>query len=124
MIVTVPMVKRVLFVDDEPMLLSAMRASLRRERHRFDITCVHDGIEALAAWDRAAFDVVVTDMRMPGLDGAQLLRALTERGARPFRVLLSGYADESRLRAALPYCDCVLTKPCPRDELLAAIDRA
>ena len=111
---------RVLFVDDEPLLLRGLQAMTRRER-RIDATFVNDGKAALEASDAAPFDVVVTDMRMPGMSGVELLEALVERGAGARRVLLTGYADERLLERARRVCDHVLAKPCGWTELVAAL---
>jgi two-component system response regulator YesN len=112
---------RVLFVDDEPLLLRGLQAMARRDR-RLEPTFVASGKEALLAWEAAPFDVVVTDMRMPAMSGVELLEALAERGAHAKRILLTGYADESMLERAQRICTHVLTKPCPWAELVAAID--
>ena len=114
--------KRILFVDDEPMVLDSFQAVLRRERHRWEMRFVHSGAEALAAWDEQAFDVVVSDMRMPGMDGATLLRMLRGRGERPACLLLTGYAEASLLADVAPYCDRVLAKPCSPGDLLAVLE--
>lgn len=114
--------KRILFVDDEPMVLESFRALLRRERHRWEMQFVHSGAEALAAWDVEPFDVVVSDMRMPGMDGATLLRSLRGRERRPVCLLLTGYSEASALAECEPYCDRVLRKPCSPGELLAVLE--
>jgi CheY-like chemotaxis protein len=65
--------KRVLFVDDEPMILQGIQHSLRSMRAEWEVEFASGGAEALEMMERAPFDVVITDMRMPGMDGAQLL---------------------------------------------------
>ncbi len=82
--------KRVLFVDDDASILDALRNLLRKQRNEWDMVFALGGSEALAELSKAPFDVVVTDMRMPGMDGAALLargaRRLPEHGAhRPLR---------------------------------------
>jgi YesN/AraC family two-component response regulator len=64
------MVKRVLFVDDEPMVLTGLKRSLHPMRAEWEMVFATGGVEALAAMDRQTFDIIVTDMRMPGMDGA------------------------------------------------------
>jgi len=65
--------KNILFVDDEPVLLDGLRRSLRSMRNEWSITFAGSGEEALKVLEKAPFDVVVSDMRMPKMDGAQLL---------------------------------------------------
>lgn len=113
---------RVLFVDDEPLLLRGLQATVRRDR-RIEATFANGGKAALEAWDAQPFDVVVTDMRMPGMTGVELLEALEARGPRrPKRILLTGYADDELLQRAERVCDHVLTKPCPWADLVATFD--
>jgi CheY-like chemotaxis protein len=71
--------KRVLFVDDEAALLDGLRGRLRGMRDRWEMVFVESGARALTEMELRAFDVIVTDMRMPGMDGAQLLSIVSER---------------------------------------------
>jgi CheY-like chemotaxis protein len=66
--------RHVLFVDDEARLLDGLKRSLRPIRDAWDMTFVTSGEEALATLAQARFDVLVSDMRMPGMDGAQLMK--------------------------------------------------
>ena len=66
----------VLFVDDEQAILDGLRNSLRKERKRWDMTFALGGQQALDAMKQSPADVVITDMRMPGMDGAELLRQI------------------------------------------------
>jgi HD-like signal output (HDOD) protein/ActR/RegA family two-component response regulator len=102
---------RILFVDDEPMLLDAMQRLFRAKHPEWEVACAPGGDAALAL-ETAAFDVVVSDMRMPGLDGAQLLQRVRRRQPHAVRVILSGFADEeASFRAAGVAHRCVV-KPC------------
>ena len=82
------MSKRILFVDDEPMLLQGLQRSLRSMRQDWEMAFVKGGKEALEAIDKQAFDIVVTDMRMPGMDGAQLLEEVKKRSPQTLRMIL------------------------------------
>ncbi len=66
----------VLFVDDEQAILDGLRNSLRKERKRWDMSFALGGQQALEAMKQTPADVVITDMRMPGMDGAELLRQI------------------------------------------------
>ena len=71
--------KRILFVDDEPNILSGLKRMLRPQRKVWDVDFAVSGEAALAAMDLEPFDIVVTDMRMPGMNGAELLAKVKER---------------------------------------------
>ncbi len=66
--------RRVLFVDDEPRILEGLRRMLRPQRHEWEMAFAPGGEAALAMMEASPFDVIVSDMRMPGIDGAVPLR--------------------------------------------------
>ena len=70
------------------------------------------------------FDAVVTDMRMPGMDGARLLELVRERYPAAIRIVLSGYFEQEAAMRALPVAHQFLAKPCDPEKLRDAIDRA
>lgn len=113
---------RVLFVDDEPRVLEGLRRSLYRDT-QWEPEFAQSAEEALGLAAHKPFDVIVSDIRMPGVDGAALLRAVRERYPGTIRLALSGYFDvESAVRAS-PVAHQFLVKPCERTTLRAAIDR-
>ena len=83
---------KILFVDDEPMVLSAMERALFDTD--WDIHCVTSGDEALAFLADNEVDFVVSDMRMPGKDGAELLEDVYNLYPDAVRIVLSGHADK------------------------------
>ena len=89
----------VLCVDDEPNILSALRRTLRADGLR--VLTAQGGQEALDMLEREPVDVVISDMRMPGMDGAELLERVLERWPTNIRVLLTGHADTSAAVAAI-----------------------
>ena len=119
-----PVRRRVLFVDDELHILDGLRNVLRRERHRWDMVFALGGEEALAELAKGEFSVVVSDMRMPGMDGADLLRRVREQHPGIIRMVLSGHADQDSIVRALPVSHQFLAKPCEPDMLKSAIGRA
>lgn len=115
--------KRVLFVDDEPAILSGLRNLLYKQRKRWDMVFVAGGEPALAELRARPFDVVVSDMRMPGMDGATLLNQIREESPATSRIMLTGYADHDAIVRALPSLHQLLSKPCDAETLRAAIER-
>lgn len=93
---------RILFVDDEKMILGSLRLHFQREQPDWDCSFVDNGFDALDAMAAEPFDVVVTDMRMPGMDGATLLGIVRERHPQTFRMVLSAQTSQEAQLRALP----------------------
>lgn len=115
---------RVLFVDDDADVLGGLSNALRKYRSRYDLVFVLGGPAGVEEARRATFDVVITDMRMPEIDGASLLLQVRDHDPTTFRMILSGYADENSVTRALPVAHQFVDKPCNFKELIAVIDRA
>lgn len=116
--------KRILFVDDEPKLLDGLRRMLRPLRHEWDMCFADGGRPALEQLAGSAFDVVVTDMRMPGMDGASLLTEVMDRYPATVRIILSGQCDRATVLKAVGPAHQFLTKPCDPERLKATVGRA
>lgn len=114
---------RILFVDDEPSILAGLKMTFHRDRKRWDMVFANGGDEALAHLNEGAFDVIVSDMRMPKLDGATLLGMVQEQWPGTARMILSGHADREAIIRALPAMHQYLAKPCTPTMLRHAIDR-
>jgi HD-like signal output (HDOD) protein/ActR/RegA family two-component response regulator len=115
--VSEPGVIRVLFVDDEPLVLRALGRMAHALRAECEASFASSGEEALALMSKSPFDVLVSDMRMPGMDGATVLAQVEQRFPATARIILSGYTQyESALRA-LPVCHRFLAKPLRSEEL-------
>jgi YesN/AraC family two-component response regulator len=84
------MAEKILLVDDEPNVLDGFRRTLGRE---FTLETAVGGQEALALMDKGPYAVVVSDMRMPGMDGVQLLSRVKTQSPDTIRVMLTGHAD-------------------------------
>lgn len=108
---------RILFVDDEPMLLKGLERSLRGMRNEWEMHFVPGGAEALEAMAREPFDVVISDMRMPGMDGAELLDLVRKRFSQTVRMVLSGQSDKNAVFRAIRPTHQYLSKPCDIEEL-------
>lgn len=116
--------KRILFVDDEPRVLEGLQRLLRPQRHQWEMAFATSGTAALDLLAERPFDVIVSDMRMPGMDGATLLRHVQARYPQMVRIILSGYSElESSLRS-LPVAHQFLSKPCEPQLLREVIERA
>lgn len=115
--------KRILFVDDESKILDGIRRMLHADRKRWDMQFAVGGEAALQACEAGKFDVVVSDMRMPGMDGATLLTHIRERFPGTARIVLSGYSEVSLATRVVPVAHRYLAKPCNASELQSTIER-
>jgi len=108
---------KILIVDDEPNVLSALKRSLRSEPYEVLITT--DGREAIAIARREQPAIVISDMRMPGLTGVEVLQAVGEVSPLSARVMLSGYSDMTSTIDAinLGHLHRYLGKPWNEEEL-------
>jgi len=114
---------KVLFVDDEPMLLRALDRAFRARRTPWIAKFANTGKEALALLERESFDVIVSDIGMPEMDGVTLLDRIRVEHPRTARVVLSGEARlQDRMRAVVTSHQW-LAKPCPVSRLAVTIDR-
>lgn len=118
------MKSRILFVDDEQHLLDGLKRSLRSQRNVWEMVFTSSGEQALRLADEQHFDVVVTDMRMPGMNGAELLKQLSENYPDMIRLILSGHSDETLILKAVPYAHQFLSKPCDVEVIKHVIARS
>lgn len=120
---------RILFVDDEPNIRDGMRRMLRSMRNEWDMEFAESGEAALGVMDewrsaRKPFDVVVSDMRMPGMDGADLLARVKEISPDSVRLILSGHSDTASIMKTVGTAHQYLNKPCDPELLKRTIKRA
>ncbi|WP_127506104.1 HDOD domain-containing protein [Actinoplanes solisilvae] len=113
----------VIFVDDEPRILDGLRRMLRTERNRWDMSFAPGGAEALAAMNDRPCDVVVTDFRMPGMDGGDLLSRVRALYPGTARVILSGQTGEDNVLRVIALSHQFLSKPTSREQLVQTVDR-
>ena len=116
--------KTILFVDDEPAILSALRRLLRREG--WNILTAGSGREGLAVLREHPVDLVVSDMRMPEMDGATFLKQVREAYPDTIRITLTGHADRESVSRAFEQADIyqVIAKPWDDGELKAVLREA
>ncbi len=117
------MKKRALFVDDEPLVLSGLRRMLRSLRHDWEMSFASSGQEALALLEKEDYAVIVSDMRMPEMDGATLLDAVAKRHPAVARLVLSGHAELDAILRAVRPAHQFLAKPCDPKLLERALQR-
>jgi HD-like signal output (HDOD) protein len=115
--------KKILFVDDEKNVLDGIRRMLHSSRDRWDMEFVTGGEGALALCEERSFDVIVSDLRMPGMDGAELLGRMRSRHPGTARIILSGYSEAELATRAVPVAYQMLIKPCNPVELKETIER-
>jgi putative nucleotidyltransferase with HDIG domain len=115
---------KVLFVDDDQSILSGLRRMLYRSAPDWDLSFALGGEAALDLVRGEPFDVVVTDMRMPNVDGAAVLDAVRNEYPGTVRIVLSGHNELATALRTVPLAHQCLTKPCDPDDLRAAVGRA
>lgn len=115
--------KRILFVDDEPALLDGLRGRLRKMRGQWEMVFVESGSRAIAEMEHRPVDVIVTDMRMPAMDGAQLLARVANQWPETVRIVLSGYSEEDQSRKLLAIAHQFLSKPCDAEQIEGVVGR-
>jgi len=115
---------RVLFVDDEPRVLQGLKRMLYGMRNEWDMVFAESGEQALELFCQRPFDVIVTDMRMPGMNGAELLARVSEKYPDTIRFILSGHSDQNLILKSVGTAHQYLSKPCDAETLKNAVKRA
>jgi HD-like signal output (HDOD) protein/CheY-like chemotaxis protein len=117
-------VKNIIFVDDEPHVLDGLRRMLHSYRGEWFMRFAKSGSEALQLLAETPCDVIVTDMRMPGISGADLLAQVSQQYPQTVRIVLSGMCDRDQSLASAVSAHQFLAKPCDPAMLKTAVDRA
>ncbi len=113
---------RILFVDDDPAVLDGIRRSLYHCRRNWDMVFAASGEQGLKLLREGRFDVIVTDMDMPRVDGLRLLLGAKLDHPETIRIVLSAHARYESL-ATTSFVHAYLRKPCGRDRLQETIER-
>jgi CheY-like chemotaxis protein len=114
---------RVLIVDDEPHVLAAIQRLMRSRRAELVVTTAVGGATALAIMEAEPFDILISDMRMAGMDGAELLGRVRARYPGVVRVILSGQTELGVALRVVSLAHQFLAKPCSADELFTLLGR-
>jgi len=117
------MKKRILFVDDDQQLLTSIRRMLWSAQDRWEMNFLRSGDEALSLLSSQHHDVIVADMRMPGMDGRRLLRTVRKQFPWMMRLVLSGESNQKNILRSVPEAHQFLTKPVSADQLIEVIER-
>lgn len=115
---------QVLFVDDDPMVLNGLKRLMRPLRDAWDARFAEGGEQAIAMLEDRPADVVVSDMRMPGMNGAELLTCVMARWPETVRFVLSGYADSELISQCVGASHQFMAKPCDPEQMKSLISRA
>ena len=115
--------KRILFVDDEPMVLKGLQRSLRKMRAEWEMRFTSSSREALDILGTEPFDVIVSDLRMPEMDGIQLLDEVKRLHPQVVRIILSGQVEQETTFKSLQLAHQSLSKPCDADILKHTLNK-
>ena len=104
--------KQILFVDDEPMVLKGLQRTLRKMRTEWEMVFTSSGKEALEILGQRPMDVIVSDLKMPEMNGMQLLTEVKTLHPRVVRIILSGHLEHEMTLQSVQFAHQTLSKPC------------
>lgn len=116
--------KRILFVDDDTNVLQGLQRMLRGKRGEWDMVFADSAHAALVLLDQSNFQIVVSDFRMPGMDGGEFLRIVAKKHPELIRIILSGQTDRNLLLQSVDLAHQFIAKPCDAELLKTAIESA
>jgi len=116
--------KSILFVDDEVNVLNGLKRMLRSMRSEWDMFFAIGGQEALDFLEKKGVDVIVSDMRMPEIDGAALLKEVSKKYPDVIRIVLSGQAEKEDIFRSIGPSHQYLSKPCDSEKLKTIVKRS
>ena len=114
---------RILFVDDEPLILELLQLTVQEMKGEWDSRFVESGEQALKLMEREQFSLVVSDMRMPRMTGSQLLNEVLKRYPATMRIILSGFPDREEVMRCVGATHQFLSKPCEIAAIKATLRR-
>ncbi len=115
--------KRILFVDDEPHLLSGLKRIFRSQRDKWEVAFVESGVLALEHLAAAPHDAILTDFRMAGMNGLELLKVVKAKHPQVVRIFFSGEIDQNLIMASVQVAHQFISKPCDAKTLKEKIDQ-
>jgi HD-like signal output (HDOD) protein/CheY-like chemotaxis protein len=117
------MMKKILIVDDEQNVLDGLSRMLFPMRKQLTILTANNGVEALKVLAEEDISIILSDMRMPQMDGYELLAKARESYPGVFRILLTGQSDRDKIVSSLALTHKYLHKPCNSNELINSITK-
>ncbi len=118
------MIRHVLFVDDDPNILHGIKRTMRSLQNHLESDFAKNASVALTKMAARPFDVVISDMRMPGMNGADFLDEVQSVYPHVIRIILSGQSDEDLIMRSLGSAHQYMAKPCNSDTIKRTVDRA
>jgi len=118
------MSRRILFVDDDENVLKGIRRLMFGVEGSWEAEFAGDSTEALEKLSQGDFHVVVSDMKMPGMDGAEFLRRVSEESPHVVRIILSGQSDKDMIMKSVRQAHQFLSKPCSSETLQETLRHA
>ncbi|HAI32662.1 MAG TPA: response regulator, partial [Thalassospira sp.] len=115
---------QILFVDDDANILNGLRRRLRSARPQWNLHFANSGAEALELAEKQDFDVIVSDIQMPGMDGVTLLETMQKTQPDAVRIILTGHADNASYLRTIGPAHQFLSKPCDNETLIESIENA
>ena len=117
----VPDNRRVIIIDDDKSILRTFTRILQKKG--FDTDTAETGKEAIGKWEKEKYDVALIDIRLPDMDGTDLLFKLKQINNNPVRIMITGFPSlETGVKALDEGADAYLVKPVKPDELIAIIE--
>ena len=114
----------IIFVDDEINILEGLRRSLKGKIGEWQMDFAMGGEEALKLMNAHPYDLIVTDMKMPGMSGEELLGKVAELHPNTVRIVLTGHYKRSSVFRLVESDHFYLSKPCPQDLFINTIEQA
>ena len=118
------MAKKILIIDDEPDMLKLL-SMIIREKSAYEVTTTNNPVEAIELAKKGGFDLVISDLKMPGLDGIEVIEAVKRLDEDTPVVIITAYgtvesASEAMLKGGFDF----ITKPFRKEQILFTIDKA
>jgi len=118
------MKQRILAVDDEPHMLKLLERIIT-EKTPYQITTTNSSLEAPGLLEQGNFDLIITDLKMPGLDGLDLLRLVKQKGRPEEVIIITAFGSlETAIEALAQGVFDYITKPFKKEQIIFTVDRA
>jgi putative nucleotidyltransferase with HDIG domain len=110
---------RVLFLDDDQNIINGLKRMLRSLRDEMEFHFFTDSDEAISKINELNFDIIVSDMRMPKIEGSEFLKIVTKIQPNATRFILSGHADDELIIKSIGVSHQFLSKPCDAEVIIS-----